>query len=170
MGFRLPWVREKKSDLSKRFRTPWILKVPGFFQISSSLSFLSLVTLGMGVAAFRGLSDPTNITDQMPAFIYPGYGLLLTAASLALMYGIVARDLLLEKFSARIISMCLGTFGCWALAANGLSRSIIILGLASIAIFLLEQRISLINCLLQAKRIAYHFPKKEIESNGGESQ
>ncbi len=137
--------------------------MPSFFQISSSLSFLAMVTFTIGLSAAFGLSNPQTITSKMPFFVYPTYGAGVALASVALMYGIVTRDFLTEKFAARILAMCLGTFAIWAVAANGIQRSIVTMGLISVIVFLLEQRISLINCLLQAKVISYRFEQSKLD-------
>ncbi len=147
----------------KKPRAPWVLRLPSLFQINSSLIFIALMVVIVGVAALVGFSDPQSITSKMALPIYKVWGGGLTLTGVLLMFGIVRRDELIEKYAARILSMALATFAAWAVTANGLGRSMVTLMLSIVVVFLLEQRISLINVLLYARKLA-----QRAEESAGE--
>lgn len=156
--------------MSEKPRAPWVLRLPSIFQINSSLSFIALMVIIVGFAALVGISDPQSITSQMSLPFYKFWGGGLTITGGLLLTGIIRRDERLEKLAARILSMSFAAFAAWALAANGIQRSVITLFLCAVLIFLLEQRISLINVLLYARALAARADQLMGGSSDGQSE
>ncbi len=144
----------KNSKNPVKSRAPWVLRLPSVFQINSSLIFIAFMVSVVGLAALFGVSDPQTITSQMAYPFYKAWGFGLTFTGISLTTGLFRRDEILEKYAARVLSMELITFAAWAVVASGLQRSIVTTALTIIIVFLLEQRISLINVLLYAQNLA----------------
>ncbi len=141
--------------MSSKPRAPWVLRLPSVFQIQSSLAFIALMVVIVGVSALLGVSDPQSITSKMSLPFYKMWGGGLTLTGGFLIFAIFSRDQLLEKYAARVLSLAFGAFALWAVTAVGVGRSIVTMALCSVVIFLLEQRISLINALMYAREIAH---------------
>lgn len=157
-----------RFQMPDRRKAPWVLRLPSVFQINSSLIFIAFMVSIVGLAALFGFSDPQSITSQMAYPFYKAWGFGLTATGIMLAVGIFRRDELIEKFAARILSMMLFTFAAWAIAAVGMQKSIVTTALTIVVVFLLEQRISLINVLLYAQMIQRRADKnKSTEINPG---
>lgn len=133
-------------------KVPWLFRLPRAFQVSSSLLFLAFFVMIAGLSALFGLSEPSSITAEMSLPLYSLWGGVVALAGAGLAYGIFTREQLIEKFSARILTIMLLTFMAWAVAAVGASRAGVILTLSAIVIFFLEQRICFINVILEAKQ------------------
>lgn len=156
---------EKNPKQPDESRAPWVLRVPSVLQINSSLIFIALMATILGIAALLGISDPQSITSQMAYPFYKLWGFGLAFSGTALIWGIVKRDELIEKFAARILSFGLGAFVLWAIAAVGFQRSVVTLTLGTTIIFLLEQRVSFINVLMYARKLAQHKLDREGEDH-----
>lgn len=155
----------------KPARSPWVLKLPSAFHVNSSLLFIALMVMILGVAALAGFSDPTSITSKMTLPMYKIWGGALALTGLTMSYGIIQRDSLLEKWSARALSIQLAVFSAWAIAAVGWERSAVTFFMSASIILILEHRISLINVLFYADHIAAaHYVKTSEEEppTGGE--
>lgn len=141
--------RSKKVPAPK---IPWLFRLPKPFQINSSLLFIALFCMLIGAGALFGLSDPSPITSKMSLPFYNTWGAGLILGGGALGFGIITREQLVEKFSARILGIMLSTFGFWSIAAVGVVRAAVTLSLITMVIFFLEQRICFINVILNAKQ------------------
>lgn len=156
----------REPNTKGKDKAPWVLRLPSVFQINSSLIFIAIMVMIVGLSALLGVSDPQSITSKMPLPFYKIWGGIMASTGFFLALGIVRRDELIEKLTARILSMSIAGFAAWAIAANGVPRSIVTLSLCSVVIFLLEQRISLINVLLYARKIAHKHDKKPGGEHG----
>ncbi len=150
----------------EKLRAPWILRVPPIFQTSSPLLFIAVLLALSGLAAVFGFSDPHSITSQMALPFYKIWGGTLFFSGTALVYGIFRRDTLIEKYSARLLTLGLAVFGAWALVAVGFERSLLTLMFVAAIAFFLEQRISTINALIYAKALAAKYSHLLPEEKG----
>lgn len=150
-------------------RPPWVLRVPSVFQTNSSLIFIALMCTIAGLAALFGFSDPQSITSKMSLPFYQVWGASLTIAGGLLVYGIVIRDVLIEKYAARVLSLGLVSFIAWAVAAVGFRRAFTSVSLGGCIVFFLEQRISFINVIMYARRITGKIARSHIDLEEGGS-
>lgn len=130
-----------------RARSPWISRVPAPLRVNSSLVFIAVLLIISGLAALLGYSDPRSITATLGDVTYRIWGGLLTLSGSGLLYGIFWRDTVTEKWCARILSLSLSTFAGWAVVVVGLQRAFLSVILIAVIVFLLEQRISMINLI-----------------------
>ena len=124
---------------------PWILRVPAVFRLDSSLIFIGILIALSGLAALLGYSDPRSITAELGYVIYKIWGGVLFLGGSGLLYGVFLGDSVVEKWCARILSICLLTFAAWAVTATSLQRSFLSVVLIAVIVFFFEQRISFIN-------------------------
>lgn len=157
--------RNRKDQL----RTPWVMRLPVGLQSNTAVILISVLMMVLGIAAVTGFSDPKSITSEMSLPFYRIMGALLALAGAALMYGIVVRDFIIEKFSARLIALACYGMGGWAITANGIRGALIttVFGLSIAAA--LEHRISLINVGIYAERLAKrHLGQQKADSEDNE--
>ncbi len=135
-------------------KVPWALRLPPAFHVNSPLFILAAMVFITGIAALTGLSNPESITSQMSLPFYKIWGGILSLNGFFLGVAILRRDDLLEKYTARILSISLTAFALWAVIANGITRAFVSTMLIIVFVFLCEQRISLLNVLNYARKIA----------------
>ena len=157
-----------KFKRNGELRTPWVLRLPSGLQSNTAVILISLLMIILGLSALTGFSDPKSITSEMSLPFYRILGGGLSLAGGMLLYGIIVRDLIIEKFSARLISLACFSVVAWAIAANGLRGAIITLSFGLSIAAALEHRISLINVGLYAEKLAKKYTLKRYEDEDGQ--
>lgn len=132
----------------RRPRRPWVMRLPVGLRDQPAWVFIGLLIGLVGLSYVSGLTE-SNISRAVGITGLRVWGAFLMFSGFGVVWATITGSPALEKFTLRILSLCMFVYSGWLMAVVDWRRAAMTVLLASILIVLAEIRVSVLSALLR---------------------